>query len=336
METDATLRDALAGLVYVKIDAEKGGGVALAKQYHARGFPSFVLLDANGAVLDHWAGYGEVEPFLARLKTALADPTTLEAKTARFASSPSATRAESLADIHTAREDFDEALRYYREAQRLDPASAGRHASSIFEAQFLGWRRKKVDTPTLASAADAVLAAADATPAAKVSVARAMALAATREKNPSIVVPYIAPALAASEGTDDPDLASTRKELAILQALYVDHDKARAVELKRSAMEDGWLEDPDALNAFAWWCFENEANLEEAEALARKGVDLSAPGASRAQILDTVAEICHLRGKSAEAADLEARARREDPSEPLYPKQEQRFRAAAAGTVSTH
>lgn len=320
---------------FVKIDAEKGGGVTLAETYHVRGYPSFVLLDSRGQVLDHWAGYGDVKGFVSRLRRAVDDPSTLEAKRARHAASPTAEGAATLAEIYQAREEFDEALRFYGEAQRLDPASAARHATSIFEAQFLAWRRKKAGTPTLKEAADAVLASDGATTQAKVSVARAMSAAATRDKDPALVVPYLGPALAASEGSDDPEVQGVRNELLILEALHVTRDATRAVELKRASMDEGWLEDPDALNAFAWWCFEHEINLEEAETLARKGVELSPPGKSRAQILDTVAEICHLRGRSAEAADLEARARREDPADPLYKKQEARFRTSAAATPGT-
>ena len=71
----------------------------------------------------------------------------------------------------------------------------------------------------------------------------------------------------------------------------MDKDKAKALSLKRRSMPEGWMEQAKQLNAFAWWCFENEVDLEEADTLARKGVDLAEV---RRHILDAPGVIdCH-------------------------------------------
>jgi len=121
-----------------------------------------------------------------------------------------------------------------------------------------------------------------------------------------------------------------RKSLLIANALYVEKDKEKALALKRENQPEGWMDDAGKLNAFAWWCFENNVNLPEAEELARKGVALAKPGKEKAQILDTVAEICNARGDCKDAVTLTEQAIKEDPKSDYYPKQLARFQKALA------
>lgn len=90
-------------------------------------------------------------------------------------------------------------------------------------------------------------------------------------------------------------------------------------------MTDGWLEDAGKLNGFCWWCFENLVNLEEAEKLSRKSVELAEPGRQKAMNLDTLAEICNALDNCHEALDLIKMAMVEDPESKHYPKQLERF-----------
>lgn len=47
----------------VKIDAEKGEGVALAKKYQVKGYPTIVVFDAKGNEIDRVVGYQDVAQF---------------------------------------------------------------------------------------------------------------------------------------------------------------------------------------------------------------------------------------------------------------------------------
>jgi hypothetical protein len=85
------------------------------------------------------------------------------------------------------------------------------------------------------------------------------------------------------------------------------------------------MDDPDQLNSFAWWCFENKVNLEEAQELALKGVELAEPGKARAQILDTAAEICNALGNCGRAIELIQVAIGEDADNEYYAEQLARF-----------
>ncbi|NND31792.1 MAG: DUF255 domain-containing protein [Saprospiraceae bacterium] len=59
--------------VNLKLDMEKGDGVAAAKKYQVRGYPSFLFLSASGALLHQGIGYQPIEQFMAMAQQAL-DP----------------------------------------------------------------------------------------------------------------------------------------------------------------------------------------------------------------------------------------------------------------------
>ena len=85
------------------------------------------------------------------------------------------------------------------------------------------------------------------------------------------------------------------------------------------------MDDPAALNNFAWWCFEHNVNLEEAEELALRGVELATDDDARANILDTAAEICAARGDCAEAIARIKRAIELSPDKEYFKTQLARF-----------
>ena len=105
----------------------------------------------------------------------------------------------------------------------------------------------------------------------------------------------------------------------------VDEDLDAALARKRSTLPEGWRDDVGQLNSFAWWCFENGVNLEEAQELALRGVELSGPGAERAMVLDTAAELCNALGNCEQAIELVRRAIEQDPDNGYYGEQLARF-----------
>ena len=118
--------------------------------------------------------------------------------------------------------------------------------------------------------------------------------------------------------------------LNINHALFVEKDPDKALTLKKSSLKEGWENDAGQLNGFAWWCFENKLNLDEAAELARRGAKLAEPGRSKAMILDTAAEIENLRGNPAEAFKLMEQAVKEDPVTEHWKEQLERFKKVVA------
>jgi tetratricopeptide (TPR) repeat protein len=323
---------ALEKVVLFKTDAEKGEGIDLAKEYLVQGYPTFVLANAEGAVLDTWTGYGK-EHFLETCGLAVADPTTIQEKRARFEYAATPKDAKTLARFHGTRGEYAEAIALVDRAVVLEPTAANRFDKFYFTMRAHTKSSDEFPLEQVTAAAQAVVASSDADPSTLVQLADMMGYVGRNAEQPRLVVPYLEPALKATEGTEDPGLASSRQGLEIEYALLVLDDKDKALELKLASMPEGWKDDASGLNSFAWWCYENRLNLEEAEALARRGVDLAAPGKERAMILDTTAEICNARGNCDDAVELVRQALEEHPDNEYYAKQLKRFeeiRAARA------
>jgi tetratricopeptide (TPR) repeat protein len=95
-------------------------------------------------------------------------------------------------------------------------------------------------------------------------------------------------------------------------------------------LPEGWMEDANELNNFAWWCFENEVNLEEALELAIKGAELAENDSARANVLDTAAEICNALGNCEEAIVKIKKAIELDPDNDYFKDQLARFEEITA------
>jgi hypothetical protein len=148
--------------------------------------------------------------------------------------------------------------------------------------------------------------------------------AAVAEK-PKAVTPYLKIAVERTESSEDEAVVKYRTSVLPSYALLVEKDETKAVEYKKASLGDGWMEKPGTLNSFAWWCFENNINLDEAYKMAKKGVDLSQPGPDRAMILDTQAEICNAMDDCQQALELIQMAIKDDPNREAYKRQEKRF-----------
>ena len=140
-----------------------------------------------------------------------------------------------------------------------------------------------------------------------------------------LYTPYLAKAVKASDGSDDESIQKFRNYLMPDYALYVEKDEETAISLRKGRLPEGWLDDPGELNSFAWWCYENSINLEEAEDLALRGARLASTDAERANILDTAAEICNARGDCTKAVQLIQEAIELEPEKEYFHDQLKRF-----------
>lgn len=314
---------ALEDVVFTSIDAEKGEGIALAEKYGVTGFPTYVVVNTDGELIESWAGYGGPDHFLGAFEVALADPTTFEQKKARYAAEPTAASAQALARVSSATGDYAGAMEYMLAAESLDQdLDLG---SELLESAY---RRVRSDD---AYALDDYLALArerviegEADAATTVLTTYFVDQLTKDETGHETVRPFLAKSRAAiASGAEVSAGLANAVELRAL--ILVDGDLDAAVEKKRGMMAEGWREDASQLNAFAWWCFENNVNLVEAQQLALEGIELAAPGKERAMILDTAAELCNALGNCGQAIELTRKAIESDPDNEYYGEQLARF-----------
>ncbi len=329
-ENDPTIKAALEDAILYQIDCEKGEGIELAKRYAIRGYPTFKMVDSKGVELEAWMGYDGPDVWATLVNAGTADRRTLEAKAAAFAQQPTAVLARSLGNAAAAAGDNKGAVDHFKQALALDPAGADEYEESIVSYTFYGMRGE--DPPFTFDDLDAVAGPAFARPnqtdQGKLMIASMVTYAARGAGVVDKAIPYLRDAMAATAGTTDEDLARSRSRLEVDHALLVEKDTDKAVTLKKATMPEGWQDDAGRLNSFAWWCFENQLNLQEAEELALRGVELATSDKQRASVLDTAAEICNLLGNCEEAIARIKRAIELDPGNDFYKEQLARFEQA--------
>jgi len=319
---------ALQGVVFFPLDCEKGEGPAIAERYGIRGYPTYIAMNGKGDVTDRWIGYEGADLWSASVLAAQADPRTLVDKMAAFEIEPTLPLALSLANSASTASDFRAAVDYYQIATELDPASAKDYQTQILSNMIYGLEGGAFTMDEVVAMAGPVMASDDTTVDEKLELAMLMKYMAGKSGQMDQAVPFIKTAYEASADVTDETALKYRNYLAVDYILLVEQDPDKALGVYRSRFPEGWTEDPEKLNEFAWWCFENNINLEEAQAMAMKGIELAENDAERANIMDTAAEICNALGNCDEAVALMQTAVELDPQREYFQEQLVRFQKA--------
>ena len=316
----------LNDVVLVQIDCENGEGIDLAKTYNIQGYPTFVMADPSARTVYRWMGYTK-EAFLHKVGAGLSDLTPIEEKEKRFAGRPDLPTALVLAEYAESTGKLRQAVDYYQEAARLDPDND--YAYALFQLYRWGNRKQTFTEEQVKESAGAALASPYTDDGSRFWVLYAMAGYAAQDPDNQQLREDVSKAEKLIN--DKPDVAPERykKDISIYYTLLIDKNKEKAVELKKSNMAEGWMDNAGDLNEFSWWCFENHVDLEEAEKLARRGIKLAEPGHEKAMILDTCAEIVNALGNHADAMELTKLAIKEDPDSKYYQAQLKRFADAS-------
>ncbi len=329
--SDADMKKALhKNVVYYRVDAEKGNGAEFAKTYNVHNYPSFLLLNAEGEVMDRWAGFKSADHFTTSLTKATKDPVTMQARMQRFTQDPNATDAAKLAEFRSAEGLYAEATALYKRAGQLDKSAGAKYDVQAFHNVAMGSWKGTYTMSDVKQHADVVFASNHAVETDLLKCAKTMAKVAAVSGEGDAHLPYLTAAVERTADSKDETVQKYRAVLLPDYALHVEKNADRAVELKKAAMYEGWKENANELNNFAWWCFQNNINLDEAEKIARQGVELAAAGTEKANILDTLAEICNAKGDCGDAVNLIEMAMAEAPENEYFKKQHVRFQELVA------
>ncbi len=327
MNTNAEVQKSLEPVILYRVDAEKGEGKELAKEFKIRAYPTFIMVNKDGQIIDIWLGYDKGY-FTRTLADARADLSTIDEKRARYLEKPDMHSTIVLGRYSSALRQYKDAVAYYRQAQMLKTDPGADYSFDIFENTADGIGQNVFTYDDAVRAADAVLSSPVKDTWGIINVSGRMIGMAKESGRNQDVAKYIQAGLDATATTDDPDLKRMHTGLMVQFALDIKGDTASAMEYKKSSMKDDWQNDANGLNEFAWWCFENKTNLKEAEKLSEKSVKLSKPGRGKANSLDTLAEIKFALGKTKEAVALEQKAVQEDPKNSEFPLKVEHFQKA--------
>ena len=271
-----------------------------------------------------WSRWKDAPDWIESLDDALVDPMPISQKRERYEAEPTPTAARVLARVATSVGDLREAARYYGDLMELDPEN--RFDYGIRAVLWLreGLADGRLDLDALEGFSRPLVE--DGTGTAEEYMTLAIVLAENlAEAHPDRFSPYATAAIESNAEATDPMQRLRRSYLQMLVALHRDHDAETALVHRRELLSDGYEEDTRELNGFAWWCLQNRVNLEEGERFARKAVELERDPRLRANIMDTVARFCDLRGDHEDALQWMEQAAQLDPQQPYYRQQADRF-----------
>jgi hypothetical protein len=311
----------------VRIHNEKGEDTDYIYSYDVKGYPTFLFISKNGETLGRWWGYSK-DNFLKEMNIALSDPTTITEKKERFVQKPDAKTARALAKYHYTRGELIEAEKYYLAATKYDTEND--YAYDLYDLYRRGFINKIYTKVQLISAADKALASDDVDPRSKLRIYDQMGGGAILMfPNDEDILDYIRKGQVYAANVTDEKLQEYKDRIDISYSLYIEKDTKKAIELKKKSYQEGWQNNANDLNSFAWWCFEHQVNLQEAEKMAERGVKLAEDGSQKANIMDTLAEIVNLLGEPVRAAEIIDEAAKENPDSEYIQKQQVRFRKLA-------
>ncbi|MBU8871690.1 MAG: hypothetical protein KOO60_12560 [Gemmatimonadales bacterium] len=316
---------AIAGVVFLDVDCEKGDGPKLAEKYNIRGYPTYIMVDPQGEVTDAWIGYPGPENWAAFVTAGSKDRRTIPQKKNAYEQESTLALARSLANHAATSSDYRASVEYFNKARELDPAGAKDYTQEILYNLYYGSGENIFTADEIKAEADFVLAGEGATAEDKVDLAQLITSVAENMNDPEMAVPYIEAGLKASEGATDENVVAGRRELEISHALIAEKDKDKALRLKRASLDEDWQSDLRTVNSFAYWCFKNDLNLVESETLVTAGIEQAEDDTMRNRFLNTAAEICNATGRTEEAVTHIKRILETDPDRGYFQRQLTRF-----------
>jgi len=292
--------DAMKAFVNVRIDAEKGEGKDVAKRYGVKSYPTLVIVDATGDEVDRISGYMPPEPFLKEVARIQSGEGTIPALKKSYAAKPDDLDAGVVLAGKLAASKPAESAEMFKGLEERAVAAKDRPAQAKVLLEQASLSLATASRETINEVATQVAAQAETlvkdfadTPAAAHAASRLGGAVAYVGGNRALAF------LDAARG-----IATDPKELVVVESLTVAvHKRAIAASLKRQGDAAG--DDPQALNAAAWNCFEMKMNVKAALGWATTAVEKSNRDPA---ILDTLANLLWISGKHAEAIKAEEEA----------------------------
>ena len=234
MREDQTIIGALKDHVFLFLDVTESSAKELAESHGVQGFPTFLVMTANGDIINTWMGYGGPGPWTERLADVLADPVTVDERKARHESRPTCSDAVALGRMAFTRGEFKDAEAYFRQALSLDVAAAKEADVPIdlFRVTCWGAGGGHFTIEQCRAVTEEVLQAEDVKPQDAIEVTRTLvrAIGMAGEENVREALRMAYPVLANVQGDE---LKKQRQGFMIDYALIVEGDADKAAIVGR-------------------------------------------------------------------------------------------------------
>ena len=284
----------MEGFVNVRVDAEKGEGVDLAKRFAANGFPTLVIVGTDDQEIDRIVGYLAPEPFEKEIRRILSGEDTLPSLRKAVDANPDDLKAAlALAKKLLSANASDAEARLDAIAEKAKGKDRGVEAGIlVLRASRDMSVGKRDDARALY---DRVALEFGDTDAAKDATGMSLRLRSGAKADPEEALAFAAQLRA--KATDGKLDGNVEQLIASL------HLRAAEKAMERAAADAG--DDAQKLNAVAWTCYERRIAIVAAAGWARTAVEKSGRDV---QILDTLANLLALQKKFDDAIALELEA----------------------------
>ncbi len=307
-----------------------GGTSELSTKHAVRVYPTFMVFNAKGELLQRWVGFGDCRQWNRALAGVVADPVSKSERLERFEAEPNCNDAIILGRLCRRPGQYQACITWFDKAMELDEAEARKADVPIkqFRAVYSGMGTEEIPVGDGIARVTEMLNDDQLKTDDTFTIIQKMVNAI-----PYVPLEILSPILTMCRNAvvdiDDPEYKKQKYDFLATYALVVEDKAEEAIHLKKTGMKENWQNDAGYLNEFAWWCFESEINLDEAEELATKAVGLCAPGVERANCRDTLAQLIFLQGNRDRAISIIEEAISENPSSDYLKEQLERFKIAS-------
>lgn len=144
-----------ASIVSIKIDAEKGEGIDIAKRYGVNAYPTILVIKANGDEIDRILGYVPAEPFLNTITDYVNGRNTISSLRADLGKTPNDPALNyAMASKYQDRNDAPRAAEHFQKVLDADPSNGLGHNEEAQYAVALATFRSTKDPSRLVSFID--------------------------------------------------------------------------------------------------------------------------------------------------------------------------------------
>jgi thioredoxin-related protein len=136
-------------LVAIKIDAEKGEGIDIAKKYGVAAYPTILFIRSNGEEIDRILGYVQAEPFLKTATDYVNGVNTMSALLEQLQSKPSDGALHyALATKYADRNNSKSASEHFKKLIEFDPSnSLGHNEEAEYNVAVAAFKESKDPEP---------------------------------------------------------------------------------------------------------------------------------------------------------------------------------------------
>jgi tetratricopeptide (TPR) repeat protein len=316
----------LESVVHITFNVQEGEGPKISEEYKVgHTFPVFILTDNEGEIIYRWTGYTGAGRFINSLNKALSDLTTVKDRIAKFEASPTYGAAVLLAKYFTDTGEHLEAIRFFKRADALKPNPTIDFSYDIFSNTANAAWKDMIPFEEVLPIADTIMFGSRKNRNNAIRAAQVMSRLARKLKKEDQLEKYLQVGITLTANARDEKDKSKHDALKIEYMLQVEHDTAKAINAQKNSLGSDWRRKPDKFYNFAKWCLERRVNLPEAENIARHATKYAQDGDFKAQVYNTVAELCYVQGKLEEAIEFVDLAIGQDPGNTNYQDNQERY-----------